>query len=52
MADASVGLISLGTSALATFGMISNPVGWAIGAGVLVYSGIRLVQDLNAIQEW
>ena len=38
MADASVGLISLGTSVLATFGMISNPVGWGIIAtGAAIY---------------
>ena len=36
-ADAGVGAIGLGASSLAFFGIISNPVGWGIGAGVLIY---------------
>jgi hypothetical protein len=44
--DAGVGMIGLGATGLAYFGMISNPVGWAIGAGVLIYSGSRLVNDI------
>jgi hypothetical protein len=44
--DAGVGMIGLGATGLAYFGMISNPVGWAIGAGVLIYSGSRLAYDL------
>jgi len=44
--DAGVGMIGLGATGLAYFGMISNPVGWVIGAGVLIYSGSRLAYDL------
>jgi hypothetical protein len=44
--DAGVGLLGLGATGLAYFGLISNPVGWAIGAGVLIYSGSRLAYDL------
>jgi hypothetical protein len=37
-----------GLGICATFFLASNPVGWGIvGAAVLVYGGIRLVQDLN-----
>jgi RHS repeat-associated protein len=39
--DAGVGVI--GT--LAVIGVFSNPVGWAIGAGVLVYGGATLIYD-------
>ncbi len=44
--DAGVGMLGLGATGLAYFGMISNPVGWAIGEGVLIYSGSRLAYDL------
>jgi hypothetical protein len=43
--DASVGTIGLGATTLVAFGMISNPVGWAIGTGVLIYGGTTLVID-------
>ena len=34
---------------LAYFGLISNPVGWTIGAGVLIYGGATMIYD--AVQE-
>jgi hypothetical protein len=43
--DSGVGAVGLGAGALATFGLISNPVGWAIGAGVLIYGGATLIYD-------
>ncbi len=43
--DAGVGAVGLGATALATFGLISNPVGWAISAGVLIYGGTTLIYD-------
>lgn len=46
-ADIGVNLVGLGTTALATFGIVSNPVGWAIGAGVLIYNGVRLYQSFT-----
>jgi hypothetical protein len=44
--DAGVGMFGLGATGLTYIGMISNPVGLAIGAGVLIYSGTRLAYDL------
>ena len=43
--DAGIGAIGLGATALAAFGMISNPVGWGIGIGVLIYGGSTLIYD-------
>ena len=43
--DATVGLTGLGATGLVTLGMISNPVGWAIGAGVLVYGVSTMAYD-------
>jgi RHS repeat-associated protein len=43
--DAGVGAIGLGATGLAAFGLISNPVGWTIGAGILVYSVGTLIYD-------
>ncbi len=47
--DAGVGAIGLGATGLAYFGLISNPVGWTIGAGVLIYGGATMIYD--AVQE-
>ena len=44
--DTGVGAIGLGAGTLAAFGIISNPVGWAIGAGVLIYGGTTLIYDI------
>jgi RHS repeat-associated protein len=44
--DAGVGLVGLSATGLAYFGLISNPVGWAIGTGALIYGGARLTYDL------
>ena len=41
----SIGLVATGA---AYFGLISNPVGWAVAVGTLVYSGGRLAYDLHA----
>jgi hypothetical protein len=46
--DIGVNLVGLGTTALVAASVVSNPVGWAVGAFVLVYSGVRLYQDLSA----
>jgi uncharacterized protein RhaS with RHS repeats len=37
--------VGLGATALAAAGLISNPVGWAIGIGVLVYGRATLIYD-------
>jgi hypothetical protein len=44
--DGSVGLIGLGTTGLVALGLISNPVGWAIGIGVLAYGTGTMIYDL------
>jgi hypothetical protein len=46
VADLSVGVVGLGTAALVTFGIVSNPVGWVIGGGVALYSLGSLAYDL------
>ncbi|HQD08243.1 MAG TPA: hypothetical protein PLQ65_01165 [Flavihumibacter sp.] len=40
--DASVGILGLGATGLATLGII-NPIGW--GIGVLIYGGAALIYD-------
>jgi len=47
LADTTVGVVGLGGSVLVTLGIVSNPVGWVIGAGVLIYGGVRFIQDMN-----
>ena len=37
--------IGLGATGLAAFGLISNPVGWGIGIGILLYGGATLIYD-------
>ena len=44
--DAGVGILGLGATGAVYLGLISNPIGWGIGAGVLIYSGSRLAYDL------
>jgi RHS repeat-associated protein len=46
VADAAVGTVGVASSVLVTFGIISNPVGWVVGAGVLIYGGVRLAYDI------
>jgi len=43
--DATVGAVGLGATALTTLGVISNPVGWGIGIGCLVYGGGCLIYE-------
>jgi len=43
--DTAVGVVGLGTTALVAVGLVSNPVGWAIGAGVLIYGASTLIYD-------
>ena len=43
--DAGFGAVGLGATGLAAFGIISNPVGWGIGKGVLIYGGVTLIYD-------
>ena len=43
--DAGVGTVGLGATGLAAFGIITNPVGWTIGIGALVYGGVTLIYD-------
>src|SRR5690606_20128903 len=43
--DAAVGVVGLAGTGLAYFGIISNPVGWAIGAGVLTYYIGTMIYD-------
>ena len=43
--DAAVGATGLTATALATFGIISNPVGWAIGVAALTYGVATLIYD-------
>ncbi|CAI8867691.1 RHS repeat-associated core domain-containing protein [Chryseobacterium sp. IT-36CA2] len=45
--DATVGAIGLGTTALVAVGLVSNPVGWAIGIGVLAYGTGTMIYDLT-----
>ena len=45
--DAGVGWGGVGVGVLATFGMISNPIGWGVGIGTGIYFGARLVYDLS-----
>ena len=45
--DTTVGVIGLGTTALVAIGLVSNPVGWAIGIGVLVYGTGTMIYDLS-----
>lgn len=40
-----VGAVGLGATALTTLGVISNPAGWGIGIGCLVYGGGCLIYD-------
>jgi hypothetical protein len=47
IADGSVGAIGLTGAGLTSVGLISNPVGWGIGAGVATYSWSRLWYDLG-----
>jgi hypothetical protein len=43
--DAGVGKIGLTATAFAALGFISNPIGWGIGAGVLIYGGATMIYD-------
>jgi hypothetical protein len=43
--NAGVGVVGMGATTLAAFGIISNPVGWAIGLGVLGYGIGTLIYD-------
>lgn len=45
-ADFGVGVVGLGTTAAVALGLVSNPVGWVVGTGILIYSGVRLVNDI------
>ncbi len=48
IADGSVGAVGLTGAGLTSVGVLSNPVGWGIGAGVATYSWFRLWYDLGA----
>jgi hypothetical protein len=48
IADGSVGAIGLTGAGLSSVGIISNPVGWGVGAGVATYSWGRLWFDLGS----
>mgnify|MGYP006434874799 CR=1 FL=1 len=48
IADGSVGAVGLTGAGLTSVGIISNPVGWGVGAGVATYSWGRLWFDLGA----
>ena len=43
--DATVGGIGLAATGAVYFGLMSNPVGWAIGTGVLIYGAGTLIYD-------
>lgn len=43
--DAGVGAVGLAATGLAYFGLISNPIGWGIGIGILIYGGATLIYD-------
>ncbi|NML59097.1 hypothetical protein HHL20_17350 [Chryseobacterium sp. RJ-7-14] len=45
--DTTVGLVGLGTTALVAVALVSNPVGWAIGIGVLVYGTGTMIYDMT-----
>lgn len=45
--DATVGTIGVGTTALVALGLVSNPVGWAIGIGVLAYGTGTMIYDIT-----
>lgn len=44
--DMGIGALGLGAGTLVGLSLISNPVGWTIGAGVLVYGGVTLIYDV------
>ncbi|MXN92272.1 hypothetical protein GR160_13665 [Flavobacterium sp. Sd200] len=44
--DFAVCVTGLTTTALVSLGIVSNPVGWAIGAGVLVYGASIIIYDI------
>lgn len=50
-ADLAVNGVGLGMTILGSFGataaLVSNPVGWAIGAGILIYNGYRIYQSFT-----
>ncbi len=48
IADGAVGAVGLTGAGLSSAGIISNPVGWGIGAGVAIYGWGRLWFDLGA----
>lgn len=43
--DATVGAVGLTATVLTTFALVSNPVGWAIGLGVLIYGAATFIYD-------
>jgi hypothetical protein len=47
--DIGVNLVGLGATYAIGAGilMASNPIGWIIGAGVLIYNGVRLYQEFS-----
>ncbi|MFN8278172.1 MAG: hypothetical protein U0T84_11870 [Chitinophagales bacterium] len=44
--DATVGVAGLGATALVSLSVIPNPVGWGVGAAVLLYGGTTLIYDI------
>lgn len=46
VSDAFIGAGGVTVGGLAMFGIVSNPVGWAVGIGTGLYFGGRLVYDL------
>ena len=44
--DAGVGRLGLGATGAVYLGSNSNPIGWGIVSGVLIYSDSRLAYDL------
>jgi len=44
--DFGVGAVGLGVSGLATFGLVSNPIGWGVAIGTGIYFGGRLIYDI------
>lgn len=49
--DMGVDAIGLGKGTLVALGLVSNPVGWTIGTGVLIYGGATLIYDIYTQKE-
>jgi hypothetical protein len=45
--DIGVNAAGIGATILTGIGVISNPVGWAIGGAMIIYGGVRFYQSIT-----